>query len=195
MSSHENVSYSKNPSVDGRGRPASIATIPLTRRDLLVLGSSLAAAPWLGAKAQDAATSAPALDEFMAMSRVLTGFDDLQGQDEAIGREYLEALTSRPEGARRLAELWQRGGFGRPQPPASVADLTARGIYERSELAELADTITGNWYSGTYIGPNGERRVATYTRALAWRTLGYRPAGPSACGGGFGHWAERPAEV
>jgi hypothetical protein len=126
----------------------------------------------------------------MRISRVLTGFGELS--DESVGRQYFEALTSRPDVARRLAELWRLGGFGGAEPPASVDDLARRGVYDAPEVAEIADAITGNWYSGTYVTSEGERRVATYTDALAWRALGYRPGGPSACGGAFGHWAERP---
>jgi hypothetical protein len=160
------------------------------RRDFLLLASWLASAPWLRAAAQDAVAPDVGLDEFMRISRVLTGFDDLS--DETSGRQYFEALRSRPDGARRLTELWRLGGFEGREAPASIGDLTARGVYDGPALAELADTITRNWYSGTYVTPSGEQGVATYTDALAWRTLGYRPAGPSACGGAFGHWAERP---
>ncbi|MBN1237960.1 MAG: hypothetical protein JXB36_05635, partial [Gammaproteobacteria bacterium] len=129
-----------------------------------MLASSLAAAPWTRAAAQDAAAeqdrSAPTLglDQFLRMSRVLTGFDDLQ--DDAIGSEYFEALATRTDGTRRLAGLWRRGGFDDPETPASVEDLAARGVYDAPDLAELADTITGNWYSGTYVTADGELRVA-----------------------------------
>jgi hypothetical protein len=163
----------------------------VTRRDLLLFASScLASTPWLEAAAQDAATPDVGLADFMRMCRVLTGFDDLA--DETAGRSYFEALRSRPNGALGLAELWRLGGFDGPDAPASIDDLAARGVYDSPALAEVADTITRNWYSGTYLAPTGEQRVATYTDALAWRTLGYRPAGPSACGGAFGHWAQRP---
>jgi hypothetical protein len=164
----------------------------MKRRDFLLLGSAwLASAPWLKAVAQDAAAAPDVeLDEFMRISRVLTGFDDLA--NETVGREYLQALQSRAGGARLLIELWRLGGFQGRELPASIDDLAARGVYDQPALAELADTITRNWYSGQYLTPDGEQRVATYTDALAWRTLGYRPAGPSACGGAFGHWAERP---
>jgi hypothetical protein len=73
-----------------------------------------------------------------------------------------------------------------------VADLVARGVYNDAAVAALADTITANWYSGTYMSGE-EVHVATYTNALAWRTLGYRPAGPSSCGGAFAHWTSAPA--
>jgi hypothetical protein len=187
------VSTSNHPPLSVRGADAA-RPIGLLRREFLLLASSIVTcALWRETAAQDAGSAAIGLDEFMRLSRVLTGFDDLA--DESVGGEYFAALTSRPGFAQRLAELWRLAGFDGATPPVTVSDLATRGVYEVPALAEIADAITGNWYSGTYLTAGGERRVATYTDALAWRSLGYRPAGPSACGGAFGHWAERPAAV
>lgn len=168
----------------------------LTRRGFLLFASSClvtVASRLAGAQSSPTTVAAGDVDlgRFMRLSRVLTAVDDFR--DEAAGRVYLQALLARPKGAARLAALWEVGGFGGSAPPTSVADLEARGVYDDPALAELADTITGNWYSGTYVDADGQRRVATYTNAMAWRTLGYRPAGPSSCGGAFGHWADQPA--
>lgn len=177
-------------------RPASAEctesgqTSILSRRGFLLTATSLAITPWAAARAQDRAATTIGLDEFIRLSRVLTGVEDLAGEN--VGREYLEALSRRPGGMARLAELWRLGGFDGPEPPESIEDLAARGVYARPALAELADTITADWYTGTYATLDGAQRVATYTDALAWRTLGYRPAGPSTCGGLFGHWSQRP---
>lgn len=166
--------------------------LALTRRHfLLVTSSYLAAACAIEPRSQDsAAAQVIDLERFLRLSRVLAGVEDLR--DESIGREYLAAILNDPERAAQLAALWRAGRFEGPDPPTSVADLAARGVYEVLELADLADTITAYWYTGSYLTTTGERRVATYTDALAWQTLGYRPAGPSACGGAFGHWADRP---
>lgn len=164
----------------------------LTRRGFLLASSSyLAAGCSVGTRISNGATGEDLdLDRFMSMSRVLTGAEDLRDRDS--GNVYLTALLDHPEHAGQLIRLWRVGGFEDSEPPTSVADLEARGVYEMPDLAILADRITVNWYSGVYTAANGEQGVATYTDALAWRTLGYRPAGPSACGGAFGHWAELP---
>lgn len=163
----------------------------LTRRNLLLLAlASIAARLRPVALAQEGPAEGFDLQRFMAVSRVLTGMQDLA--DASSGRLYLAALLNRPNGASLLNELWRTGGFGGPKPPTSVADLAAAGVYENAELRRLADTITANWYSGVYATPDGGQAVATYTNALAWRSLGYRVGGPSTCGGAFGHWARAP---
>jgi hypothetical protein len=187
--------------------------VTLTRRRFLVLAASCIATAVASACGDDdddrqtsTAGSSPSigaggspspggtvlsLDQFMQLSKVLTGFNDLN--DTASGRLYLDALVAQPEKAERLVELWTTGGFDSATPPTSVADLEARGVFGDEALAELADMITANWYTGTYTTADGELRVATYTNALAWRALGYRQTGPSTCGGAFGHWAIQPA--
>lgn len=160
-----------------------------TRRRFLLLSSAtamlLAFRPGLAADA-----GRVDMARFMRMSGALTDFDAVL--DEAVGRIYLRALLARPGGQERLVSLWQRGGFGSAKPPASMADLRARGVLDDPALAELADTLCSNWYSGVYVDADGQRRVAAHTDALAWRTLGYRDGGPGSCGGAFGHWAEAP---
>jgi hypothetical protein len=183
--------FAWNPGAASAACAENGRTSAVSRRAFLRTVTSLAIAPWSTAGAQDRGVPTVGLDEFIRLSRVLTGVGDLSGESE--GREYLDALLGRPGGTARLAELWKLGGFEGPEPPETVEDLATRGVYAKSGLSELADTITANWYTGMYLTPDGETRVATYTGALAWRTLGYRPAGPSACGGAFGHWADRPA--
>jgi hypothetical protein len=125
------------------------------------------------------------------MSRVLTGVAEIG--EGSVAEQYLAALLADPRSARLLSSLWTKGGFARAPVPATVDDLAAEGVYDSVELAALADTIVDNWYSGIYATNDGAR-VATYVDALAWRTLGYRRNGPTVCGGGFGHWADRPTE-
>lgn len=131
------------------------------------------------------------LAQFMQVSRVLTAFDDLN--DEVRGATYLAALNAQQYQA-TLALLWVRGGFAAAAPD-SVVDLMAAGVYDDPELASLADTVTGYWYSGIYDSAPDTQQVATYTQALAWLTLGYRAAGPSTCTGVFGSWASAPSPV
>lgn len=162
----------------------------LRRRDFLVAGSVLCLAAPLPLRAQ---TAGPDLDGFLVLSTLLTGFDTTGQRD--TGQRYLDNLLAQPETAAQLGELWQRAGFATTEPPESLTELQLRGIFTDASLQALADSITLQWYSGTYQASDGSTRVATYTAALAWRTLPYRPAGPSTCGGAFGHWADKPAEA
>jgi hypothetical protein len=158
------------------------------RRFLVVVCSSLASASC--AVRRESAVAGDGLDRFMRISRVLTGVPAL---DEGLGGDYFAAFV-RDGRAPELAALWDAADFG-ASPPASVSDLEARGVYRESALAATAASVTRAWYSGVFVASNGEQRVITYVDALAWKTLGYRSAGPGTCGGVFGHWAERPAGV
>lgn len=166
---------------------------PLRRRDFLLRSAALTTAIALAAPfAARAQAVLPDLDGFLALSAVLTGIDTRAERD--TGQRYLDNLLARPDTTTALATLWQRSGFADATPPRTIADLQQRGIYADAALQALADSITLQWYSGTYQAADGSTRVVTYTAALAWRTLPYRPAGPSTCGGAFGHWAEPPVQ-
>ena len=127
-------------------------------------------------------SSAVGLDEFMALSRILTGFPALD--DEESGLLYFDALTASPEKRDRLAELWESARLLDADDPSA--------LYETPRLAELADVILGNWYTGVYTDAEERERVATYVGALAWQALGFRALGPTTCGGAFGHWTAAP---
>lgn len=179
----------------------SIRRLPpkLSRRSLLTQVSSaatvviLAISPARGAGAgrqtEDMASSLD-LAQFMQISRVLTGFKNLD--DDATGETYLGALNARPEHAAALHSLWRRGGFSADRS-VTIRDLEASGLFADRMMREIADTVIEYWYSGTYVAADGEQRVATFIEALAWRSLGYRDEGLSTCSGDFGSWSEPPA--
>jgi D-sorbitol dehydrogenase-like protein len=152
---------------------------------LVVVCSSLASASCAGPR--ERAVAADGLDRFMRMSRVLTGVAEL---DASLGGDYFAAFV-RDGRAHELADFWDAAGFG-VSPPSSVSDLETRGVYREPTLAAVAASVTRSWYSGVFVATDGEQRVITYVDALAWKTLGYRSAGASTCGGVFGHWAEKP---
>jgi D-sorbitol dehydrogenase-like protein len=153
---------------------------------LVVVCSSLASASC--ASSRERAVAADGLDRFMRISRVLTGVSEL---DEGLGRDCFAAFV-RDGRAHELVDFWDAAGF-RVSPPSSVSELETRGVYREPTLAAIAVSVTRCWYSGVFVTTDGEQRVITYVDALAWKTLGYRSAGPNTCGGVFGHWAEKPA--
>ena len=160
------------------------------RRFLLVACSSLATLSCAQLSEQRApAAESVGLDEVMRMSRALTESPDIDAQ---LGAEYHAAFV-RDGRARELRDFWNAAGFDLPGAPASVSDLIARGVYRDAGLTSLADSVTRAWYTGIFVGADGTQSVITYVDALAWQALGYRSDGPSACGGVFGHWADKPA--
>lgn len=140
-----------------------------------------------------AATPAPrqlGLEEFLALSSVLTGFDDL---NPALGTVYLQSLQQRSDPAVTLTELYDRLGFGGPSGPQTAEALEAAGVFEREEMSALADMIITYWYTGIY-DKDGEQAVATYVDALVWQAVGYlKPR--TICGPFPGFWRERPPTI
>jgi hypothetical protein len=127
-----------------------------------------AAIPAAGQPAAPIATAGSgelSLDEFLALSSQLTAFPttDL---------------------SRDLASLY----LGSLQAVAPPEDL--RALATATDSGPLGDTLINYWYSGVYETPNGPA-VATYTDALAWKSVGYTPA-PTVCRGETGYWSEAP---
>lgn len=148
--------------------------------------------PAAGLEPTALATPAPGalgLTEFLRLSTVLTGFDDL---NPVLGQVYLTSLEAAGSGA-TLTQLYEQAGFQPGAAPASVDDLAAAGIYDDKALATLADTITEYWYSGVY-GPQDDQRVATYVDALVWKALTFtKPR--TVCGPYVDFWREQPPVI
>ncbi|HEX5503097.1 MAG TPA: sugar dehydrogenase complex small subunit [Thermomicrobiales bacterium] len=135
------------------------------------------------------ATAVPGVDEFLRASRALTGFDDLQDRD--LAATYLRAIAARPDLGPRLPEFYRRAGFAAGTPAAGAAP--AQGALQDAGLRAVADAIAESWYTGIVQTAAGTPTVAAYTTALVWPALGYRPTGPSTCGGRTNYWADPPA--
>jgi D-sorbitol dehydrogenase-like protein len=169
-----------------------MSELPLARvgrRDFLralTLAAAGGAAAGCATRTAAGVSHAPvSLDEFMALSTLLTGVKDLKTEH---GRLYLTSLSA--AAARDLAVLYDRAGFRSAAPPATLDALARTGALETSAARAVTAKIVECWYTGVYDSPAGPR-VATYLEALAWTTLGFTKA-PSICGGGVGFWADAP---
>lgn len=118
------------------------------------------------------------LNDFMHLSRALTGQADL---DKELGRIYRDPLSQTPQSADALAELGKLA-----KSTGEIHD------YAREDLQHIARDILLAWYTGRYPTASGPK-VATFTQALAWRALGYTTS-PSLCAGALGHWGDKPKE-
>lgn len=128
------------------------------------------------------------LEQFLALSRLLTAFDDLS---ETLAATYLDAVQADPAAAAALLEIYDAAGLGTDDAADSFEALEARGIFDDPQLAGVCDTVIRLWYTGVVVGPGGPVVVA-YTENLAWRSLDYATA-PTLCGGLVGFWADPPA--
>lgn len=125
------------------------------------------------------------LAEFLALSSVLTGVDNLS---PALGRIYLQSIQTSDEFAVNVTDLYAQAGFQSDDPPTTVAAVEAAGLFDQEESRRLADKIIELWYTGIYTNAEGEETVATFVDALAWQTLAFTK--PMTICGYPGFWSE-----
>ncbi|HRW09748.1 MAG TPA: sugar dehydrogenase complex small subunit [Caldilineaceae bacterium] len=131
------------------------------------------------------ATPAPLLQEFLALSSLLTGVAELEPE---LGRIYLQSLQRTEESQSALQALWEEAGFQRGALPTSLAALEERNMFGNEEIRNVTNRIIEMWYTGIYTDDAGEDVVATYVDALAWRTLRFTK--PKTICGEPGFWAQ-----
>ena len=137
--------------------------------------------------AEAAAPAEGGLAEFMALSSLLTGFDDLNLD---LGRAYLDSLQARTDFNISLETLYEQTGFAGNSPPQMIEDMAEQGIFDQEDTRSLVDTIIEYWYSGVY-SRDGQDVVATTVDALAWQSLTFTKP-PTVCGPYPAFWAELP---
>jgi hypothetical protein len=125
------------------------------------------------------------LDRFMALSRTLTGFDDLD--DTELGQVYYDAIANSDTYGDQLDSLYDKAGLDENATAVTLDQLDSAGAFD-DDTRPVADAITTAWYSGTYDSGDDDLVVATYINALAWQATGYRMTGPSTCSGATGNW-------
>jgi hypothetical protein len=135
------------------------------------------------------------LDDFMALSRVLTGVEDL---DVTLGRQYLDRLVSSPLQVQLSAILERFREFKKDE---KLVEQVKAKIVEVDSLRPIVCQIILLWYTSTVqdnLGidppaPSLSFRYGTpeeYFSGLVWKIIGAHPPGLS--GGYFGHWRYRP---
>ena len=160
--------------------PRETPVVPVSRRRLLALiPGSLAAVALAGCGKGDAdqgaapTVSAPRTpqDRFFALSEFLCGQAPgtlSRAFFAAPAAIYWRLVESDPAWPALQAKAGYEGGT----PPASLADLEARGIFADATTGKLADRIITLWFSGLYE-EDGKQKVATWIAALGWTTSDY----------------------
>jgi hypothetical protein len=162
----------------------------VTRRMLLSTTAKLVAAAAVGvlglrsARADESASAG--LDAFMAVSKRLTGKDDL---DTALGARLHEALGAdvprfKAEVQALLAVIDER----RIDPLQLQRTLDA----EHSALAVLPRKIVSAWYTGV-VGEGERARCIAFETSLMHGIVADHLRPPSYCNGPPGSWSAKPA--
>ena len=137
----------------------------------------------------DGSSADQTLDGFIALSRVVTGVDDLP---TAIASDYLNALEQ--AGLPLSPSTFVRvAGYAEGSGPSTIEQLEASAAFARRGARACADAITAAWWSGRVPAKGGDTRVVNYLDALVWRALPYAQP-PSSCLGATGAWA-KPGRV
>lgn len=137
-------------------------------------------------EAQEASSE---LTEFLQLSALLTGVDNL---DPEVGQIYLQSLQRAEEGM-SVAALLEEVKAGASALPATFEEVEQSGIFDNEASRTLADTIIEQWYTGVYQTAEGEPALATYVDALAWKMLAF--AKPMSVCGSYRFWTEPPEEA
>lgn len=130
----------------------------------------------------------PALEQFLALSSILTGYDNL---NPVLGQVYLESIAQSSDYDMTVDELAQAMGLA-DAPSQTVADLEAAGLFDDPAAQTLADAIITMWYTGVYTTAEGEQQVATFVDALVWRAMAFTK--PLSICASPGFWAQAPQQ-
>lgn len=130
------------------------------------------------------------LEDFLALSKVLTGVETL---DPALGRQYLDRLNSTPF-APFLRQILDR--FRKLKPGSTLTDRVKQEILSDDNLRPTLGQIVLLWYTSAMRDNDGippsfrYGAQEEYFSGLAWQIMGGHVPGLS--GGYFGHWRYRP---
>lgn len=122
------------------------------------------------------------VNRFLYLSTILTGFSDLNPE---LAHTYMQNLS----GDVSLPELYEQANFPEQAQEFTLEQLQQSGVFEDEAMRSLLNEITNYWYTGTY--QNGDSTVvATYTDALAWKSLDFTK--PRTICGAPGFWQTNP---
>jgi hypothetical protein len=148
------------------------------------------------------------LSQFLALSVVLTGFEQVDLQGTGLVATYYEAFTGiiRPEICEELWELTSKIMEGNRHDTVAIDNAIRREILASPEFGPLAANIIQMWYLGSWIqlpqawtnqfgtSPADVTKVISalaYKQSLIYDVIRAHP--PGAKQGGFGSWSQQPA--
>lgn len=130
------------------------------------------------------------LEEFLALSRILTGVEDL---DRDLGKQYLERLAGSPEQP-LIQQILER--FRKFKEEESVAKRVKKEIVGDAKLRPAVCQVILLWFtSATFESETPPIKLhygnqEEYFSGIVWTLMGAHVPGLS--GGYFGHWRYAP---
>ena len=147
------------------------------------------------------------LQDFLALSRTVTGFSAAQLRGTGQAELYLDTLTEAvgEATAAELLEAHRRVLDGAGEDEGALDRLLRSEILSHEKLGPVARSVIKLWFVGTWyrlpdewheaFGAGGDDRTfvpspISYTEGLLWPTIGANPSGAKAPG--FGTWTGPP---
>jgi hypothetical protein len=152
----------------------------LPRRAVLAMVPAAALCFWFRETALAADSVTTPTDAFLLLSKLLTGFPDINPELAIRLREALLNVESTTSQA--IARL-----IGLHASDDSTLMMTARD----AGLGEAALAVVGAWYTGT-VGSDAHAEVVAYADALMYRTVADGLAPPTYALGGPAWWVSAP---
>jgi len=127
------------------------------------------------------------IDQFLALSRILTGEPSL---DQVLAAQYLQRLKD------KYAIPMQNilAAFGKIAADEHAAFEVKRRIIADSSLQPLAQQMINIWYTSEFVGPDGKPNAGTrdqYYHGLLWKVI--LAHAPTDSKQDYGYWATPPA--
>jgi hypothetical protein len=133
---------------------------------------------------------ATTLEEFLALSRILTGIENL---DRELGKQYLERLAGGPEQP-LIQQILER--FRKLKAGESVAERVKKEIVGDAKFRPAVCQVILLWFtSATFENETPPIKLhygnqEEYFSGIVWALMGAHVPGLS--GGYFGHWRYAP---
>src|SRR5262245_3941844 len=131
------------------------------------------------------------LDTFIALSKVLTGEDEIDG---VLAGEYLERLKKDyPMQIQGILDAFSQIGASTSSPASAVFEIKNR-ILDNKNLQQAARQVINIWYTAEFVGADGKSArggtQAQYYRGLLWKVI--QAHAPTYSTDVYGYWQRPP---
>ncbi len=118
----------------------------------------------------------PLVPGFIAISKVLTGFDDLNilGDEETLAQIYIDLIVDKAATDEDLKSLLVKA---ESVGVINVLDANGKIASDFSDFTDLLKAITLAWYTATVDGDYGTADDTQYIQGLEWRAIAAHPMG------------------
>lgn len=138
-------------------------------------------------------TETTELEKFIALSRVLTGEEEL---NETLADQYLKRLKDEYSAQLQgILDAFSAIAAGTSSPSSAIFEIR-KGILDNKDMQSAARQIISIWYTAEFVGKDGSAKGGTqaqYYSGLLWKVIKAHP--PTFSTEGYGYWQTPPTEL